>query len=97
MDATDKTAARLLEWFRNHAQEDGVRIYDDNDGVTIGVDGHISICKLVAFLLHGNATHTPGPPELIPSDAPHQELVQAALQNLPAGLANGKVPEEIIP
>ena len=95
MDATDKTAVRLLEWFRNHAPEDGVRIYDDNDGVTIGVDGHISICKLVTFLLHGNVTHTPGPPpELLRPDVSHQELVQAALQNLPEGLANCKAPED---
>ena len=87
MDATDKMAARLLEWFRNHAKEDGMRIYDDNDGVTIGVDGRIHICKLVAFLLHGNTTHTPGP-EIVRPDLPQQELVQATLQNLPVSLTN---------
>jgi hypothetical protein len=82
MDATDKTIERLLKWFRNHAPEDGVRIYDDNDGVTIGVDGHIQLCKLVAFLLHGDVTHTPGPPpELVGSDVTKQDLVQEALQN----------------
>jgi len=87
MDATDKTAERLLEWFRNHAGEDGLHVYDDNDGVTIGVKGRINICKLVAFLLHGNVTHTPGPaPEQ--AGAPH-EGIQAALQNLPDGLING--------
>lgn len=91
MDATDKMTERLLEWFRNHAPADGVRVYDDNDGVSIGVDGHINICKVVAFLLHGNITHTPGPPpELARADVSQQELVQAALQNLPAGLADGK-------
>jgi len=62
MDATDKMAERVLEWFRKYAPEDGVRLFDDNDGVSIGVDGHIHICKLVAFLMHGDATHTPGPP-----------------------------------
>ena len=98
MDATDKMAVRLLEWFRNHAQEDGVRIYDDDGGVTIGVDGNINICKLVTFLLHGNVTHTPGPPpELVRVDLPQQELVQAALQNFPDGLVNCKAPEEIVP
>jgi hypothetical protein len=91
MDATDKMAERLLEWFRNHAPSDGVRIYDDNDGATIGVDGHIHICKLVAFLLHGSVTHTPGPsPDLAGAEMSHEELVRAALQNLPASLANDK-------
>ncbi len=76
MDATEKMAARLLEWFRNQARDDGVRIYDDNDGVTIGVDGHIHICELTTFLLHGNVTHTPGPPpEILRADASQQELV----------------------
>src|SRR5438128_11103453 len=98
MDATAKMAARLLEWFRNHGHEDGVRIFDDNEGVTIGVDGHIHICKLVAFLLHGNATHTPGPPpEAVRADVSQQELVQAALQNLPVSLTNGKASEETVP
>jgi hypothetical protein len=88
MDATDKMTERLLEWFRNHAPEDGVRIYDD-DGVTIGVAGHIQVCKLVAFLLHGDVTHTPGPPpELVGTDATDQKLVQAALQNLPSAIVN---------
>jgi hypothetical protein len=94
MDATDKMVERLLEWFRNHAQEDGVRVYDDNDGVSIGVDGHIKICKLVAFLLHGNATHTPGPPpDQVGKDLRQREVVQAALQNMPDGLVNGKIHE----
>jgi hypothetical protein len=92
MDATDKTAERLVEWFRNHAKEHGIRVYDD-DGASIGVHGHIPICKLVAFLLHGNATHTPGPP---PAQS-HHEMVQAALQNLPEGLADIKGPEETVP
>ena len=39
MDATEKMAGRLLEWFRNYAQEDGLRIYDDSNGGTIGVEG----------------------------------------------------------
>jgi preprotein translocase subunit SecA len=64
-------------WTENyglHAQEDGARIYDDNDGVTIGIDGHIRICNLVSFLLHGNVTHTPGPPpELARLDVPQEE------------------------
>jgi hypothetical protein len=91
MDATDKMAERLLEWFRNHAQEDGLRVYDDKDGVSIGVEGHIKICKVVAFLLHGDVTHTPGPPpELVGAEVSHKELVQAALQNLPDSLVNGK-------
>jgi len=89
MEATDKTAQRLLEWFRHHAHEDGVRIYDDNDGLTIGVDGHIDICKVVAYLLHGDATHTPGKvPEMATSALSKEELVKAALQNLPAGVVN---------
>ncbi len=97
MDATDKTAERLLEWFRNHAPEDGVQIYDDKDCATIGVYGHIHICKLVAYLLHGNVTHTPGPPpELQRADVSHEELVRQALQNLPPGLANDKELEEAI-
>ena len=91
MDATDKMAVRLLEWFRNHAKEDGVRIYDDNDGVTIGVDGQINICKVVSYMLHGNATHTPGPPlELVRPDIPPEEAVQAALGNLPKTLVADK-------
>jgi hypothetical protein len=85
MDATDKMAERVLEWFRKYAPEDGVRLFDDNDGVSIGVDGHIHICKLVAFLMHGDATHTPGPPpELVAQSAgPTHQAVEAALQNLP--------------
>ena len=84
MDATVKMAERVLEWFRKHAPEDGVRLYDDNDGVSIGVDGHIHICKLVAFLMHGDATHTPGPPpELAQCAGSTQQAVDAALQNLP--------------
>jgi len=91
MDATDKTAERLLEWFRNHAPEDGVRIYDDKDGASIGVEGHINICKLVSFLLHGNTTHTPGPPpELQRADVSHEEIVREALQNLPTSLLPDK-------
>lgn len=87
MDATDKTAERLLEWFRHYAPKDGVRIYDDKDGVSIGVDGHIQICKVVSFLLHGNATVTPGPPPaLAGASLPKQEVIQAALQNLPPDL-----------
>jgi hypothetical protein len=90
MDATDKAAQRLLEWFRNQGQDGGLRVYDDNDGVSIGVDGHIKVCELVAFLLHGNATHTPGPPpEQAGAEMPQRELVQAALQNLPDRVANG--------
>ena len=98
MDASDKTAERLLEWFRYHAPEDGVRIYDDNGGATIGVEGHIHICKLVGFLLHGNVTETPGPPpELAGADASQQELIQAALQNLPVNLVGGSAPEGTAP
>jgi len=94
MDATDKTAERLLEWFRHHAPDDGVRIYDDKDGVSIGVDGHIQICKVVSFLLHGNVTKTPGPPpELVGAQAPKREVVQAALQNLPDALVGSGVKE----
>src|SRR5262245_28461245 len=97
MDATDKMAERLLEWLRNHAPDDGARVYDDNDGVSIGIDGHINICKLVSFLLHGNVTHTLGPPpELARAGAREQELVQAALQNLPGSLVSGKTAEEIV-
>jgi hypothetical protein len=89
MDATDKMTERVLEWFRKHAPEDGVRIYDDNDGVSIGVDGRINICKFVAFVMHGDATHTPGlPPELAGPGLAQQDHVQAALQNLPKSLLN---------
>jgi len=87
MDATDKMAERLLEWFRHQAPKDGVRIYDDEGGASIGVDGHIQICKVVSFLLHGNATATPGPPPaLAGASLPKRELVRAALQNLPDDL-----------
>jgi hypothetical protein len=87
MDATDKMAERLLVWFRKHAPEDGVRIYDDNtDGVSIGVEGHIKICNLVAFLMHGDATRTPGPPPELAKSNLTEDDVQAALQNLPKGL-----------
>lgn len=95
MDATDKMVERMLEWFRNHAQEDGVRVYDDKDGVSIGIDGRVNICKVVSYLLHGSVTHTPGPPpELAGVEAPPREVVQAALQNLPDGLVNGAAPGE---
>ena len=91
MDLPDKMSLRLLEWFRNQAKEKGLRIYDDNDGVSIGVDGHINICELVSFLVHGNVTHTPGPP---PEEVglPQQDAVQAALQNLPPGLTSLNTP-----
>jgi len=79
---------------RNYAQEDGLRIYDDSSGVTIGVEGHIHVCKLVAFLLHGNVTHTPGPPPELAGAGVPQELVQAALQNLPGNLVKDNAPEE---
>jgi hypothetical protein len=95
MDATDKMTERVLEWFRKHAPEDGVRIYDDNDGVSIGVDGRINICKFVAFVMHGDATHTPGlPPELAGTGVAQQDQVQAALQNLPKSLLNDKATAE---
>ena len=91
MEATEKITERVLEWFRKQAPEDGVRIYDDNDGVSIGVDGRINICKFVAFVMHGDATHTPGPPpELAGAAMAHQDEVQAALQNLPKSLVNDK-------
>src|SRR5262249_48125337 len=69
--------------------DDGVRIYDDEDGISIGVDGHIQVCKLVSFLLHDNATHTPGPP---PNQSPgltDQDEIDAALQNMPKRLHDG--------
>jgi hypothetical protein len=96
MDATDKVVERLLEWFRNKAREGRLRVYDDNDGVSIGIDGHIKVCELVAFLLHGNATHTPGPPpEQVGVEMPQRELVQAALQNLPDGFANSRTDQTL--
>jgi hypothetical protein len=92
MDTTDKMVERVLEWFRKHAPEEGVRVYDDNDGVSIGVDGRINICKLVAFVMHGDATHTPGPPpELASAGLAQEDKVEAALQNLPKSLLNDNV------
>jgi hypothetical protein len=83
---------------KHHAPEDGVRTYDDNGGATIGVEGHIHIRKLVLFLLHGNVTQTPGlPPELAGADPSQQELIQAALQNLPVSLVADKVTEGTVP
>ena len=73
MDAANKFAGRLLEWFRNHSQEEGIRVFDDDNGVSIGVEGHVNVERLAAFLLHGNATHTPGPsPELVGSPIQHE-------------------------
>ena len=95
MDASEKTVERLLDWFRNTAPKDGVRVFDDNDGVTIVVDGRLNLCKLAAFLLHGNATHTPGPDPAaaakVQSDPAakglsDEELLREALQNLPPSL-----------